>query len=159
MSCNNEKVKEEKRKKEKKKHFCFNNLQASEMLRVIQLNTLEDRSINDKRDWDQAVRFLETSVKEKLQSTEQILRDMLGPNRKERWFYWQSQTEEQQKRTAVKNELDKILYTDKVRYISRSYRFYIYIYICCFCIRNIHLHSVRMSLQPLEKICNAIPWK
>lgn len=88
-------------------------VKASEMLRVIQLNTLEDRSISDKRDWDQAVRFLETSVKEKLQSTEQILRDMLGPNRKERWFYWQSQTEDQQKRTAVKNELDKILYTDK----------------------------------------------
>ncbi|XP_011259398.1 dynamin-like 120 kDa protein, mitochondrial isoform X2 [Camponotus floridanus] len=86
---------------------------ASEMLRVIQLNILEDRSVNDKRDWDQAVRFLETSVKEKLQSTEQILRDMLGPNRKERWLYWQSQTEDQQKRTAVKNELDKILYADK----------------------------------------------
>lgn len=84
------------------------------MLRVIQLNILEDRSVNDKRDWDQAVRFLETSVKEKLQSTEQILRDMLGPNRKERWLYWQSQSEEQQKRAAVKNELDKILYADKV---------------------------------------------
>ncbi|XP_070157712.1 dynamin-like GTPase OPA1, mitochondrial isoform X6 [Polyergus mexicanus] len=86
---------------------------ASEMLRVIQLNILEDRSVNDKRDWDQAVRFLETSVKEKLQSTEQILCDMLGPNRKERWLYWQSQTEDQQKRMAVKNELDKILYADK----------------------------------------------
>ncbi|KAL6430885.1 hypothetical protein ACFW04_006997 [Cataglyphis niger] len=86
---------------------------ASEMLRVIQLNTLEDRSVNDKRDWDQAVRFLETSVKEKLQSTEQILRDMLGPSRKERWLYWQCQTEDQQKRMAVKNELDKILYADK----------------------------------------------
>ncbi|XP_018309505.1 dynamin-like 120 kDa protein, mitochondrial isoform X2 [Mycetomoellerius zeteki] len=86
---------------------------ASEMLRVIQLNILEDRSVNDKREWDQAVRFLETSVKEKLQSTGQILRDMLGPNRKERWMYWQNQTEEQQKRTAVKNELDKILYADK----------------------------------------------
>lgn len=84
------------------------------MLRVIQLNTLEDRSVNDKRDWDQAVRFLETSVKEKLQSTEQILRDMLGPSRKERWLYWQCQTEDQQKRMAVKNELDKILYADKV---------------------------------------------
>lgn len=84
------------------------------MLRVIQLNILEDRSVNDKREWDQAVRFLETSVKEKLQSTEQILHDMLGPNRKDRWLYWQSQTEEQQKRTAVKNELDKILYSDKV---------------------------------------------
>ncbi|XP_025073550.1 dynamin-like 120 kDa protein, mitochondrial isoform X5 [Pogonomyrmex barbatus] len=86
---------------------------ASEMLRVIQLNILEDRSVNDKREWDQAVRFLETSVKEKLQNTEQILRDMLGPNRKERWLYWHCQTEEQQKRTAVKNELDKILYADK----------------------------------------------
>lgn len=85
------------------------------MLRVIQLNTLEDRNVSDKRDWDQAVRFLENSVKDKLQNTEQILRDMLGPNRKERWLYWEYQTEEQQKRTGVKNELDKILYTDKVK--------------------------------------------
>ncbi|XP_023245178.1 dynamin-like 120 kDa protein, mitochondrial isoform X2 [Copidosoma floridanum] len=86
---------------------------ASEMLRVIQLNTLEDRSVSDKRDWDQAVRFIETSVKEKLQSTEQILRGMLGPSRKERWLYWQYQTEDQQKRNSVKSELDKILYADK----------------------------------------------
>lgn len=112
------------------------------MLRVIQLNILEDRSVNDKREWDQAVRFLESSVKEKLQSTEQILRDMLGPNRKERWMYWQNQTEEQQKRTAVKNELDKILYADKVRTPSNQ------IQLCCIfatfisCIpdyRNTHL--------------------
>lgn len=84
------------------------------MLRVIQLNTLEDRNVSDKRDWDQAVRFLENSVKEKLQNTEQILHEMLGPTRKERWLYWEYQNEEQQKRTSVKNELDKILYADKV---------------------------------------------
>lgn len=84
------------------------------MLRVIQLNTLEDRSVNDKRDWDQAVRFLESSVKEKFQATEQILNDMLGPGRTERWLYWKYQTEDQQKRNNVKNELDKILYADKV---------------------------------------------
>ncbi|XP_033222925.1 dynamin-like 120 kDa protein, mitochondrial isoform X1 [Belonocnema kinseyi] len=88
---------------------------ASDMLRVIQLNTLDDRNVNDKRDWDQAVRFLENSVKEKLHSTEQILREMLGPSRKDRWLYWQYQNEEQQKRTAVKNELDKIIYADKVK--------------------------------------------
>ncbi|XP_011138217.1 dynamin-like 120 kDa protein, mitochondrial isoform X2 [Harpegnathos saltator] len=86
---------------------------ASDMLRVIQLNTLEDRSVNDKREWDQAVRFLENSVKEKLNSIEMTLRNMLGPNRKERWLYWQYQSEEQQQRVAVKNELDKILYADK----------------------------------------------
>ncbi|XP_011307605.1 dynamin-like 120 kDa protein, mitochondrial isoform X1 [Fopius arisanus] len=86
---------------------------ASQMLRVIQLNTLDDRNVNDKRDWDEAVRFLENSVKDKLQSTEKILQEMLGPGRRERIFYWKSQTEEQAKRSAVKNELDKILYSDK----------------------------------------------
>ncbi|XP_076652517.1 opa1 mitochondrial dynamin like GTPase isoform X2 [Halictus rubicundus] len=82
---------------------------ASEMLRVIQLNTLEDRSINDKRDWDQAVRFLETSIRDKLQVTEQILRDMVGPGRSERWLYWKSPTVDQQIRSSVKDELDHIL--------------------------------------------------
>ncbi|XP_078044320.1 opa1 mitochondrial dynamin like GTPase isoform X2 [Augochlora pura] len=86
---------------------------ASEMLRVIQLNTLEDRNVNDKRDWDQAVRFLETSIRDRLQVTEQILREMFGPGRTERWLYWKSRTEEQQKRLSVKDELDQILYMDK----------------------------------------------
>lgn len=36
------------------------------MLRVIQLNTLEDRSVKDKQQWDSAVKFLENSIKEKL---------------------------------------------------------------------------------------------
>lgn len=36
------------------------------MLRVIQLNTLEDRSVTDKRHWDLAVKFLEESLREKL---------------------------------------------------------------------------------------------
>ena len=37
------------------------------MLRVIQLNTLEDRSVSEKQQWDSAVKFLEKCVKEKLQ--------------------------------------------------------------------------------------------
>lgn len=44
---------------------CFYS-QASEMLRVIQLNTLEDRSVTDKYQWDLAVKFLEESLREKL---------------------------------------------------------------------------------------------
>jgi optic atrophy protein 1 len=46
-------------------HFII--FQASEMLRIIQLNTLEDRSVSEKQHWDSAVKFLEDSVKEKLQ--------------------------------------------------------------------------------------------
>ena len=34
----------------------WSSVQASEMLRVIQLNTLEDRSVHDKNHWDGAIR-------------------------------------------------------------------------------------------------------
>lgn len=90
---------------------------ASEMLRVIQLNALEDRTIGDKRDWDQAVKFLESSVKEKLKESEGALKELLGPSAKERWLYWKSQTEMQAKRSTVKNELDKILYSNQVGHL------------------------------------------
>lgn len=86
---------------------------AAEMLRVIQLNTLEDRTIGDKRDWDAAVKFLESSVKEKLKESEVLLKQILGPSTKERWLYWKYQTEEQSKRNAVKSEVDKILYANE----------------------------------------------
>ena len=37
--------------------------------RVIQINTLEDRSVHDKSQWDNAIRFMETSLQEKLQQS------------------------------------------------------------------------------------------
>ncbi|KAF5277806.1 hypothetical protein FQR65_LT03787 [Abscondita terminalis] len=86
---------------------------ASDVLRVIQLNTLEDRTVTDKRDWDSAVRFLESSIKDKLKITEALLHHMLGPSWRERWIYWKYQTDEQMRRNAVKTELEKILQSNK----------------------------------------------
>lgn len=86
---------------------------AAEVLRVIQLNTLEDRTVGDKRDWDQAVKFLESSVKDKLKETEMDLKSLLGPSTKERWMYWKSLSDEQTRRNCVKSELDKIIYSDE----------------------------------------------
>ncbi|KAK5646864.1 hypothetical protein RI129_005328 [Pyrocoelia pectoralis] len=85
---------------------------ALDVLRVIQLNTLEDRTVTDKKDWDSAVRFLESSIKDKLKNTECLLHHMLGPSARERWIYWKYLTEEQSRRNAVKVELDKILSSD-----------------------------------------------
>lgn len=87
------------------------------MLRVIQLNTLEDRSVTDKRDWDLAAKFLESSVRDKLTQTEAMLKEMLGPSTKERWMYWRYLSADQKKRSAVKSELDKVLYSDDVSFI------------------------------------------
>lgn len=88
---------------------------ATEMLRIIQLNALEDRTVGDKRDWDSAVKFLESSVKSKLAQTEELLKTILGPSTKERWLYWHYPTEDQNKCCAIKSELDKILYSNEVK--------------------------------------------
>lgn len=109
---------------------------ASEMLRVIQLNTLEDRTVSDKRDWDTAVKFLESSVKEKLKTTEEHLNHILGPSFKEKWLYWKYSTDEQLKRSAVKAELDNILHADEVNTKSQIIHFYLKITIL---FRNIHI--------------------
>uniref|UniRef100_A0A182WFQ7 Dynamin-like GTPase OPA1, mitochondrial n=1 Tax=Anopheles minimus TaxID=112268 RepID=A0A182WFQ7_9DIPT len=94
---------------------------AIDMLRVIQLNTLEDRSVHDKHEWDQAVRFFEASVKDKLQATEKTIGEMFGPSTSQKWLHWRSSTEEQNKRRHVKSELDKILDSDSKHSPTLSY--------------------------------------
>lgn len=94
---------------------------AMDMLRVIQLNTLEDRSVHDKTEWDHAVRFFEESVKDKLQTTEQTMSEMFGPGNYEKWIKWISSTDDQAKRRYVKDELDKILKSDLKHSPSLSY--------------------------------------
>lgn len=94
---------------------------AMDMLRIIQLNTLEDRCVHDKGEWDQAVRFFEESIKSKLQSTDQTMTEMFGPGTYEKWFKWASGTDDQNKRRHVKNELDKILNSDSKHLPTLSY--------------------------------------
>ena len=48
------------------------------MHRVIQLNTLEDRNVTDKAQWDSAMRFLEKSLHERLEGTEANLRQQVN---------------------------------------------------------------------------------
>lgn len=82
---------------------------AVEMLRLIQLNALEDRVVHDKHQWDQAVRFLETTLQQRLQMAEVRVRDMVGPGVREQWFSWTSPTEEQRQRAVVRTELERLL--------------------------------------------------
>ncbi|XP_059085580.1 dynamin-like 120 kDa protein, mitochondrial [Tigriopus californicus] len=82
---------------------------AAEMLRVIQLNTLEDRNVSDKTQWDNALRFLEESLQEKIHVNEANLKEKVGPSFYERWFQWQNMTEDQRIRSATRSELERIL--------------------------------------------------
>ena len=51
---------------------------GAEMLRVIQLNTLEDRSVHDKQQWDSANQFLEKCLKERLGQADANLREQVS---------------------------------------------------------------------------------
>lgn len=85
---------------------------AWDMLRVIQLNTLEDRSVHEKTHWDEAVRFLDFSLKDKLVAAENTLKEMVGPSNYEKWIHWIYPTDEERCRTAVRDELEKLLNID-----------------------------------------------
>ncbi|XP_060875798.1 dynamin-like 120 kDa protein, mitochondrial isoform X2 [Metopolophium dirhodum] len=85
---------------------------ALEMLRVIQLNTLEDRCIKDKHNWDQAAQFLTSTLENNLKVTDGLLKEMVGPSNYEKWFYWQSSTAEQTKRNNIKYELENLLHSN-----------------------------------------------
>lgn len=89
-------------------------VKAAEVLRVIQLNTLEDRSVHDKQQWDAAVQFVEQCLLEKLNATEALLRNLVGPSKSEQWYRWASLTPEQKQRNSVKNELERLLFSERV---------------------------------------------
>jgi len=71
---------------------------GEEMLRVIQLNTLEDRAVHDKYQWDSAINFLQSCLQEKLEVSEANLRHQVGPGFYERWSKWSSRSEEEGKK-------------------------------------------------------------
>ncbi|CAJ0935182.1 unnamed protein product [Ranitomeya imitator] len=85
------------------------NEQAEDSLRVIQHNALEDRSISDKQQWDAAIHFMEDTLQTRLKDTESVIRDMVGPDWRERWLSWNSRSPEQSTRNETKNELEKML--------------------------------------------------
>ena len=106
--------------------FVFS-IQAPEVLRVIQLNTLEDRNVHDKYQWDSAVKFLEECIRAKLKVSETLLRQMVGPGAWERWIRWKYATDSQYTRSMIKTELDQILLSDPVSRMDENTREYLMI--------------------------------
>uniref|UniRef100_A0A3Q2DN67 Dynamin-like GTPase OPA1, mitochondrial n=1 Tax=Cyprinodon variegatus TaxID=28743 RepID=A0A3Q2DN67_CYPVA len=98
------------------------NERALDSLRVIQHNALEDRSITDKPQWDAAIQFMEETLQSRLKDTESVIRDMVGPDWKTRWFNWTNRTPEQHVRNETKNELDRLLklHDDHTAYLAND---------------------------------------
>uniref|UniRef100_A0A8C4GS09 Dynamin-like GTPase OPA1, mitochondrial n=1 Tax=Dicentrarchus labrax TaxID=13489 RepID=A0A8C4GS09_DICLA len=89
---------------------------------VIQHNALEDRSITDKPQWDAAIQFMEETLHSRLKDTDSVIRDMVGPDWKQRWLNWKNRTPEQHIRNETKNELERLLklHDDHTAYLAND---------------------------------------
>ncbi|KAM7387931.1 hypothetical protein PAMP_024138 [Pampus punctatissimus] len=98
------------------------NERAMDSLRVIQHNALEDRSITDKPQWDAAIQFMEETLQSRLKDTESVIRDMVGPDWKQRWLNWKNRTPDQHIRNETKNELERLLklHEDHTAYLAND---------------------------------------
>uniref|UniRef100_A0A3P8RT37 Dynamin-like GTPase OPA1, mitochondrial n=1 Tax=Amphiprion percula TaxID=161767 RepID=A0A3P8RT37_AMPPE len=98
------------------------NERAMDSLRVIQHNALEDRSITDKPQWDAAIQFMEETLQSRLKDTESVIRDMVGPDWKQRWLNWKNRTPDQHVRNETKNELERLLklHDDHTAYLAND---------------------------------------
>ncbi|RUS71454.1 hypothetical protein EGW08_020785 [Elysia chlorotica] len=85
---------------------------AEDSLRVIQINTLEDRSVHDKEQWDKAVKFMEDTMRRQLEQTEKELEVLTGPGLISQWLKWSRRTEDHVRVLNVTNELEKLLSSD-----------------------------------------------
>ncbi|XP_022050409.1 dynamin-like 120 kDa protein, mitochondrial isoform X1 [Acanthochromis polyacanthus] len=98
------------------------NERAMDSLRVIQHNALEDRSITDKPQWDAAIQFMEETLQSRLKDTESVIKDMVGPDWKQRWLNWKNRTPDQHIRNETKNELERLLklHDDHTAYLAND---------------------------------------
>ncbi|XP_038078069.1 dynamin-like 120 kDa protein, mitochondrial isoform X2 [Patiria miniata] len=83
--------------------------QAADSLRVMQVNALEDRSVHDKHEWDSAISFMDSVLRIRLQETDSLIQELMGPGTTTRWLYWKSLTAEQNNRRQAREELEKLL--------------------------------------------------
>ncbi|CAG4980344.1 unnamed protein product [Colias eurytheme] len=81
---------------------------AQDVLRVLQVNALQDRCVGSRAEWDAAVELMESALTERLQVVEAELKSLVGPGFRDRWFRWEYTNEEQSRRAQVKAELEQL---------------------------------------------------
>lgn len=91
----------------KKKHQWES--KAEKSLSLMQKTTLDDKTVPGREQWDVGVKFMEETLKEKLQQNEEKIKELTGPGFTEQWLSWKYQTEQHKQRGKAKTEVEKIL--------------------------------------------------
>ncbi|KAJ6219154.1 hypothetical protein RDWZM_004966 [Blomia tropicalis] len=81
---------------------------AYDVLRLIQMNASEDRTISERERWKESVRYLQDIIKDRLHQTQKNLHEMVGPDWIEQWSSWKYRSRQQYINSNIKSELDRI---------------------------------------------------
>ncbi|GMS86049.1 hypothetical protein PENTCL1PPCAC_8224 [Pristionchus entomophagus] len=82
---------------------------ASDYLRAIQLNAIEDRSIHDRKSWDTACGFMYKAAADRLAEVKKTLQETRGPGWFGRWFKWQTPSIDHHHAASVQDEAFALL--------------------------------------------------
>lgn len=87
--------------------------QALDVLRVVQLEALSKQMTLTKENWDKAIDFLQDSLKNLAEATNEELTALTGFSLTERWLKWKSTTPDQRVNQIIRLELEKLLLTNQ----------------------------------------------
>ncbi|CAK9291273.1 unnamed protein product [Gordionus sp. m RMFG-2023] len=82
-----------------------------DMLRLLQINALEDILIDNKSQWDTGVKFMESAIQETIDDIKIKLKDYQGKTWFEKWVNWSNNNTTKYSRyfTIIQEEVDQIL--------------------------------------------------
>lgn len=83
--------------------------QALDVLKVVQLEALSKQLNLTKEEWNSAIDFLQSSLKESLDVASGELNELTGYSFAERWLNWKTTSAEQKTNSAIQRELDKLI--------------------------------------------------
>lgn len=79
------------------------------------MSALDDKEVPSAEQWRAAVKYMTTALRKETEKAEEAIRQLEGPTSfSERYFRWQSQTDQQVKRKAIADELSKFLTAEPV---------------------------------------------
>lgn len=78
-------------------------------LRVIQLNALEDRVVQNQAEWNEAIKFIERSLGKRLEQTNRKIEEMVGKSTIGSYWNWHTNSKDQVLNRAISAELTPLL--------------------------------------------------
>lgn len=86
------------------------------------MSALDDKDVPSLEQWRLALEFMTSALHKQAKDAEMALSQLEGPTSYyDRWIHWKTQTDQEVKRKAIAEELNKFLAAEPVSFTSRPW--------------------------------------